>query len=60
MAHHITVEYDYWFISYDENYEYLVDGKGPAGTRIDTARTFLELFQTEEEFNLRLSEINLQ
>jgi hypothetical protein len=60
MAHHITVEYDYWFIAYDENYEYLVEGEGLSGTRIDTARTYLELFETEEELNLKLTEINLQ
>jgi hypothetical protein len=60
MAHHITVEYDYWFIAYNENYQNLVEGEGPAGTRIDTAKINLELFQTKEELNLRLSEINLQ
>jgi hypothetical protein len=48
MGHYITVEYDYWFIAYDENYEYLVEGEGSAGTRIDTARTYLELFETQE------------
>ena len=55
MAHHITVEYDYWFIAYDENYEYLTEGEGPAGTRIDTARTYLELFETPEAKDERLS-----
>ena len=57
MAHHITVEYDYWFIAYDENYENLVEGEGLAGTRIDTARTYLELFETIEEKDERLSVI---
>jgi hypothetical protein len=51
MAHHITVEYDYWFIAYDENYENLVEGEGLAGTRIDTAKTYLELFETIEARN---------
>jgi hypothetical protein len=49
MAHHITVEYDYWFIAYDEDFENLVEGEGLANTRIDTARTYLELFETIEE-----------
>jgi len=57
MAHHITVEYDYWFIAYDENYENLVEGEGLADTRIDTARIYLELFETIEEKNERVSTI---
>ncbi len=48
MAHHITVEHDYWFIAYDENYENLVEGEGLSGTRIDTARTNLEIFNSSE------------
>jgi hypothetical protein len=55
MAHHITVEYDYWFIAYDEDFENLVEGEGLANTRIDTARTYLELFETIETKDERLS-----
>lgn len=58
MAHHITVEYDYWFIAYDEDFENLVEGEGLAGTRIDTARTYLELFNNEEDKNIKIIEIN--
>jgi hypothetical protein len=43
MGHYITVDYDYWFIAYDDNNANLVSGEGLAGTRIDTARTYLEL-----------------
>jgi hypothetical protein len=57
MGHYITVEYDYWFIAYDEDYENLVEGEGLADTRIDTARTYLEVFETIEEKDERLSVI---
>lgn len=57
MGHYITVDYDYWFIAYDENYENLVTGSGLAGTRIDTAKIYLELFQSEADFDQRMSEI---
>jgi|688.fasta_scaffold87418_2 hypothetical protein len=57
MGHYITVDYDYWFIAYDDNNANLVSGEGLAGTRIDTARTYLELFQTEADWEQRLSEL---
>lgn len=60
MAHHITLEYDCWFIAYDDNNENLVEGEGLAGTRIDTARVYLELFPTIEARDARLAIIQPQ
>lgn len=57
MGHYITVDYDYWFIAYDENYENLISSDGLAGTRIDTAKIYLELFQSESDWLQRLSEL---
>ncbi len=59
MPIHELVLTDTWFIGYSDTNTVIHHCFCPANTQLDSGQEFIELFDNEEDYLIRLSELNI-